>query len=64
MNEFCVYFLKSGAVKVGDPFKDLGIMDKKFPVYCTICKTPNEAISDYFDSLELPQFMREKIVVV
>ena len=62
--DYYVYMLKNGAVKCGNPFDDLNSIDDKFSILQTTADSPESAISEFLDNLELPQFMRDKIKVV
>ena len=60
--DYYVYMLKNGAVKCGNPFDDLNNIDNKFSIFQTTADSPESAISEFLDNLELPKFMREIIL--
>ena len=67
MNEYYVYMLNSGEIKVSDCetiFKDINNVNSKFTTYCAVCKDSIQAVKEYLEYLSLPDFITEKIKII
>ncbi len=64
MTDFYVYFLKSGVLKVGDPFADLNEIDCRYSIYQCEAESAVAAVNEFLTYNQIPQFMRDKISVV
>jgi hypothetical protein len=63
-SDYYVYMLKNGVVKCGNPFDDLNNIDCRYSIYQCEAESAAAAVNEFLTYNQIPQFMRDKIMVV